>query len=543
MKAILVFLSLIFAVSGSFASVDALKKLPIQDAGRTKPLDTFAKESLQLIYGKESYEGRPAYEIILTWLLDPSSWEKKEIIEIKYHLVKQGLKLPEEKKYYSPREIWTNERLTTLLQDLQSQREAKVKLDPYYQALQRLENQLFVFKEIATGKMLRLAPPKEGTGWRALAEFDDSEKQAFLEVTQAFVAYLGAVTDGGASSVSEAKSQVEKKTLAFQEIARASNPDKYPSLKSIEVEVLYNDSHPFRWAWICYALGAVIMGLCWVLNKSSLYKVGWTFAIIGLVLHISGMVFRVYLMGRPPVTNMYETVVWVGFGAVVFSMVMEAVYRWRFILLAGSFVGVFCLVLANMAPVVLDQSLQPLEPVLRSNFWLTIHVMTITISYAAFFLAFSLGDLALLYYLRDEKKYANDLKAITLAIYRAKQIGVGFLTPGIILGGVWADYSWGRFWGWDPKETWALIVLLGYIAVLHGRLVGWIKDFGMAVSAVITFSLVIMAWYGVNFVLGAGLHSYGFGAGGVEYVATFVALHVVYVVFVSVVRRNRLKPQ
>jgi ABC-type transport system involved in cytochrome c biogenesis permease subunit len=121
------------------------------------------------------------------------------------------------------------------------------------------------------------------------------------------------------------------------------------------------------------------------------------------------------------------------------------------------------------------------------------------------------------------------------------QIGVALLAPGIILGGIWADYSWGRFWGWDPKETWALIALLGYTAVLHGRLAGWLKDFGTIVTSVVSFSLVIMAWYGVNFVLGAGLHSYGFGAGGVEYVSAFVAAHLLFTLFVVMVRQGKLK--
>ena len=109
------------------------------------------------------------------------------------------------------------------------------------------------------------------------------------------------------------------------------------------------------------------------------------------------------------------------------------------------------------------------------------------------------------YYLSDEKKYAKQIQNGTRSIYRSIQIGVVLLAAGIILGGVWADYSWGRFWGWDPKETWALIALLGYIAILHGRLVGWIQPFALAAWSVIAFGLVIMAWYGVNFVLGAGL--------------------------------------
>ncbi len=207
--------------------------------------------------------------------------------------------------------------------------------------------------------------------------------------------------------------------------------------------------------------------------------------------------------------------------------------------MAGAAVGAFCLFLADRAPTVLDPSLQPLEPVLRSNFWLTTHVMTITISYAAFFLAFALGDISLFYHLKDEKKNQAKIKALSLGIYRSIQIGIALLAPGIILGGIWADYSWGRFWGWDPKETWAFIALMGYLAIMHAKLAGWVRDFAMAACGILGFSLVIMAWYGVNFVLGAGLHSYGFGAGGVEYVSFFVALHIVAVVFVAVVRKTK----
>ena len=111
-----------------------------------------------------------------------------------------------------------------------------------------------------------------------------------------------------------------------------------------------------------------------------------------------------------------------------------------------------------------------------------------------------------------------------LALSRASTRRVLLLAAGTILGGVWANYSWGRFWGWDPKETWALIALLCYILTLHGRLAGWWTQFGLVVASVVCFLAVLMAWYGVNFVLGKGLHSYGFGIGGETYVATFVVV-------------------
>src|SRR5438876_8624661 len=116
-------------------------------------------------------------------------------------------------------------------------------------------------------------------------------------------------------------------------------------------------------------------------------------------------------------------------------------------------------------------------------------------------------------------------------LYRVLQLGVLLLAAGTILGGVWANYSWGRFWGWDPKETWALIALLCYILALHGRLAGWWTQFGLAVASVVCFLAVLMAWYGVNFVLGKGLHSYGFGIGGETYVAIFVLLDLLFVAF------------
>ena len=106
------------------------------------------------------------------------------------------------------------------------------------------------------------------------------------------------------------------------------------------------------------------------------------------------------------------------------------------------------------------------------------------------------------------------VKPLSNFIYRAMQVGVLLIAAGTILGGVWADYSWGRFWGWDPKEVWALITLLVYLVPLHGRFAGWVSTFGLVGRSVVCFLSVIMAWYGVNFVLGVGLHTYGFVEGG-----------------------------
>ncbi len=546
----LVFLILSSPLAHSKEDVLAsLKRLPIQEGGRIKPLDTFARESLALIYGKETYEHKPAIEVMMTWALEPQIWETKEFVEIRYNLVKKALHFEETQNYFTLKKILGNDRLSYVLQELQSKRESKAKLDPYFQALQRLEGQMGVFQSIASGDLLHLVPPDKSetspsAPWWGPSRWTPEQREAFGQVNRSFVKFLLALSPNKNISEDELrqlKENMDKSVTQFSALARANNLEKYPDYSRIDMELTYTEWHPFQKAWILY-LCSVLMIIClWIFKWKKFYFLSWLFASAGLVAHLAGFILRIYLTGRPPVSNMYETVIWVSFGAMVFAMAIESIYRWRFILLAGALVSAFCLILSDNAPVILDPTLQPLEAVLNSQFWLTTHVLTITISYAAFFLAFALGDFGLYFYFKGESEQDPKLRAITLSIYRAMQIGVALLAPGIILGGVWADYSWGRFWGWDPKETWALIALLGYVAVLHARMAGLLKGFGLVASAVVTFSLVIMAWYGVNFILGAGLHSYGFGAGGVEYVAGFVGLHLVAVIFIAVLHQSRQK--
>lgn len=542
MKALAMMIVSLFVSLVSFASTgDGLRALPVQDGGRVKPYDTFARETLEIVTGKPQFEGKEAWEIVLTWMLAPQAWVDKELFQVRNNDILQALRLDPARKLFRGDEIFGQERFPELMQDLQVKRESEEKLTPYYQALQRLENQWFVFREMASGRLLRVLPPKEGDSWLSVADLPPGpEQEGFLAITEAFVSWVGSQMDKGRDGVVEGRA-LDEAILAFRKIQDAQNPAIVISDRKIHTELHYQDFHPFRWAYIAYLLGGLAVLMSWVFGKSRAMTVAWVLVGLGFLLHTYGFALRVYLAERAPVANMYETVVWVAWGAILFAAILEWLNKTRFILMAGALGAWVCLVVADSAPAVLDPSLQPLEAVLRSNYWLIVHVMTITISYAAFFLAFVLGDIGLIYYLRDPEKNRAQIKGIVSAIYRSMQIGVAFLAPGIILGGVWADYSWGRFWGWDPKETWALIALLGYLAVLHARMTNWVKDFGMIVSAVVTFSLVIMAWYGVNFVLGAGLHSYGFGAGGVEYVAGFVLVHFLFALYVAVLERGREK--
>ncbi len=534
-RLVVLFLSLF--VSLSAYGFNEMQILPVQDGGRLKPFDSFAREQLELVYGKTKFEGRQAYEVILTWMLTPEAWQEKEIFQIQNLDVKKRLGLNLDQKRFKGDPIFSNQAFPGLMQELNEKRETKEKLTPYFQALQRLENQYFVFTEVAAGRLLKVMPNPQGDNWISVAELPENHHGNFMEVTKAFVTKIAAEVEKKGNG-KELEAIFDESVKNFKQAIGSEN---LVSTTDMKIEVFFNESHPFGWSAIVYGLSLIFFIIAWIMNKKWAEKLGFAALYLALGLHVLGFGLRCYLTGHPPVTNMYETVVWVALGAVVFSLVLYYYMKNHFLLLGGAMVATFCMIIADTAPVILDNSIQPLEAVLRSNYWLTIHVLTITISYSAFFLALALGDLGLFYFIKGEAKHKEEIKTIAQSVYRSMQIGIAFLAPGILLGGIWADYSWGRFWGWDPKETWALIALLGYVAVLHGRLVGIIKDFGMVASGVGTFSLVIMAWYGVNFVLGAGLHSYGFGAGGLEYVSGFVIAHILLIVYAGLVRRERAK--
>jgi ABC-type transport system involved in cytochrome c biogenesis permease subunit len=300
-----------------------------------------------------------------------------------------------------------------------------------------------------------------------------------------------------------------------------------PSEGLLQLELTFNRVKPFQWAWI--TMLAAVVFFCVSLGHSARlwYALGFTAYGISLAFQLFGFSVRMLVSGRPPITNMYETVVWVALMSAVFALVLELLYRKKVIALAGAIVATIALVLANTLPVALDPKISPLTPVLRSNFWLTIHVITIVSGYAAGTLAWGLGNISLTMILFG-KGNRETVKVLGQFTYRALQLAVLGLAAGTFLGGWWAAYSWGRFWGWDPKETGALIALLCYVIPLHMRYVGWVKDFGLAVSAIVCYIAVLMSWYGVNFLLGAGLHSYGFGGGGASWVFWAILINLEY---------------
>jgi len=496
--------------------------MPIQEGGRKKPYLVFAQESLLATTGKTSAvidgKNQSALEIVTALWLAPQGWEKKPLILVNHKPLKEALGLDANRKLFSYEELSGNEKLKKLLDEATATRmNPRAQLSGLPKEASAVGLRISEFEDMAKGTAFRLVPsPISAEGqWlpvpdRALRSlkfaYETDNADAFAKAVAAF---RGAIAD--------------------------IEPQYQPPAWKIHLETEYQKAHPFRWAWICYAAAGLVLLLS-RLGRIG-YAVAWLFAGAGFLLQVAGFASRIIIAGRPPVTNMYESIVWVAFGTILFALIFEAIYRSRYFLLGAIPVAVVSLILADTQSVALNPAINPLVPVLRDNFWLTIHVLTITLSYAAFALALGISHIVLGKAINGEKPSA----ALYNYLYRVLQAGVLLIATGTILGGVWANYSWGRFWDWDPKETWALITLLSYLVVLHGRVAGRWGGFGLAVGGVICFQCVLMAWYGVNFVLGVGLHSYGFGSGGFVYAATFVAAELVFVTL-AVLRRPKSTP-
>jgi cytochrome c-type biogenesis protein CcsB len=517
-----------------------LESLLVQNGGRKKPMLTFARESLLTISGRSTFEiadgvkVEPMPFIISIWL-SGRDWSTQPMIVLDYAPLKEELGLPVKGgPRFSFQEIVNSPAFADLYEEMEKVRseqgaEAFTELQ---EKLSDLSQRLSLFRSLQAGSAFTVVPhPSKTDGdWLPIPEghryySDEAWAAINRETIHLFAAYHG--------------EPIEKDFVAsardFRQMQWNLAPEVMPATGVIRAEVIYEHFHFFRWAWILCLLSGMAVSISWLKFQRPGFILASLLASGAVALLVIGMGLRVYISGRAPVTNMYETVIWVGFGVLLFSLIFELRYKCRYYLASGApAAGVF-LILADSVPAILDPNIAPLTAVLRDNFWLTTHVLTVTISYAAFALAFALGHVVLAKQIFRGGKM-GDNKFLYAYIYRAMQVGILLLTAGVILGGVWANYSWGRFWGWDPKETWSLIAILCYLFVLHGRLVGWWKGFGMTVGSVIGFLSVLMCWYGVNFILGAGLHSYGFGAGGTHYVIGFVVAEVLFVA-VAIFRR------
>lgn len=473
-----------------------IESLPVQNQGRVKPFLVMANESIKLITGKSKFNNMSATELTCKLSLESIGMESeiKLPVRVDHVQVKKLLNIKENDHFLSAKDAIG-------LKDLvKSEIMKEKKSTSYKKALNKLWFKIDTYEKIIAGEF-----------WQIVDADIMADKIEWVSVASKF--------------------QDKNAPEMFDFLSAGAL--KYRQLKDDRflTEVTLVKSNIFSWAMLIAIIGIFLT----VLFKKPTW--GLVLAWLTVITEVIGMTLRVLVSGRAPITNMYETVLFSGFGALVIALIIFIFKKDKIFILGGLGYNILCLFMMNFAHGMLDSAITPLVPVLRDNFWLSTHVTTIMLSYAALALSWLLANITL--GKQKIKGLSNkDYRYYEDLIYTSIKVGIVLLAAGIILGGVWADYSWGRFWGWDPKETWSLIVLLFYMAVLHGKNTSWITTHRFIILSAAGFMTVMMAWFGVNYILATGLHSYGFSEGGAIFLGSFFAIQIIYLLITGFKKKS-----
>ena len=296
-------------------------------------------------------------------------------------------------------------------------------------------------------------------------------------------------------------------------------------ISRVHYERVFNALQPFYISMQLYVLIFLAVCISWLRWPKELAKAAFWVLVLAFLIHTFGLLSRMYIQGRPPITNLYSSAVFVGWGAVLLGILIEKFFKNGIGAAMASLVGFCTLIIAHHLAMTGD-TLEMMRAVLDSNFWLATHVVIITFGYSAIFLA---GALAILFVLlgvfgsRFNKDTARSLSAM---VYGIICFGTLFSLVGTILGGIWADQSWGRFWGWDPKENGALMIVIMGAIYLHARWGGICKERGLMALAICGNIITAWSWFGTN-MLPVGLHSYGRMDSAYAWLIGFVILQLV----------------
>ena len=290
-------------------------------------------------------------------------------------------------------------------------------------------------------------------------------------------------------------------------------------VKKAAWEAYFNRVEFFYRSTLLY-LAAMLLGCVFWINFSEPFRLAAVrILVLSFVVHTVGLIFRMVLEGRPPVTNLYSSAVFVGWGAALLGLILERIHRGGTGTVVAGLIGFVTLIIAHHLSLSSD-TLQVLQAVLDTNIWLATHVVVVVSGYAAMFLA---GVIAAIYIVRTlwARGWPGEAtRALPRMVFGILCFATLFSFTGTVLGGMWADQSWGRFWGWDPKENGALMIVLWCAVILHARVGGLVKERGMMALAVFGNVITSFSWFGVN-LLGVGLHNYGFMEGAFKWLFIF----------------------
>ncbi len=526
------------------AHAEKFSEMVIQDNGRMKPINTFASQLLRKVSSSNTFEGLDANQVFLSMMEFPREWSQVDLIKL-------------ERGNDSIRAIVDVEKGTKRISllDLFDPETAAYKLEPYLAAATSTNNpnkfqkdfikaheSFYLLNQALSGSMLKIFPKPndDNNTWITASELESSgitgKDSTFV---RSYVpAYFATLAQARKTGDYEQADQVLDILREFQQKHGA---EVLLSENKLKAEIAYNKANIFNRLFRYFLLVGAVMFFFIIYNifdeKSWVQKVVnvckyilWLF----FVLMTLGLILRWYVSGHAPWTNAYESIIYVAWATVFFGLAFGR--KSDLTIASTAFVVSIILWVASLNW--LDPSIGTLVPVLDS-YWLMIHVAVIVASYGPFTLGMILGITSLLLILlTNEKNYKKmniNLKELTVITEMALTVGLVMLTIGNFLGGQWANESWGRYWGWDPKETWALISIMVYAFVIHMRLIPGLRSRWLfSFAAILAYISIMITYFGVNFYL-TGLHSYG--AGDKPETPTFIFYILLGIAVLAIVSR------
>ncbi len=361
---------------------------------------------------------------------------------------------------------------------------------------------------------LVLPPSGTATQWRRMGD-------ALLDAPKVKGGGLDeSVRDYARLSGALAANQPDEFNAALRDLRSQFVSSQSKAITKARAELFFNQMEPFYYAMVIYVLAGLLACFFWFNLSETLRRSAIWLLWLAFTIHTTGLIYRMALEGRPPVTNLYSSAVFIGWGACLLGLILERFHRNGIGAVVASGIGFITLIIAHHLALEGD-TMEMMRAVLDTNFWLATHVVAVTVGYASTFVA---GFLALIYVLRGLFTKTLDVatgKSLARMIYGIVCFATLFSFVGTVLGGIWADQSWGRFWGWDPKENGALIIVLWNALILHLRWGGIVRERGLVNCAIFGNVVTAWSWFGVN-MLGIGLHSYGFTEAAFKWLVLFV---------------------
>lgn len=499
---------------------ERFSQLVIQDeGGRMKPVHTFASELLRKVSKKDNYKGLDANQIAVSMATNPRMWLSAPIIYMdkKNTRAREMLGVPSDKKYLSLTDLLTERGEYKLKEDLEKAYKKRIK-SKYDQSIVSVHERASLLYGVVFGSIFRFFPLEgdENNKWHAYIEHKTAGYKGTdsLYVANILPLYSGALRDAQASKDYSRANEYLESIHSYQQ---KFGSEVLPSSRKVELEIFYNKYDIFRNLFWQYMLAGVLMLIFLIVQVFNDGKVvrflvnvsKWAIVFL-FVYHLIGLGIRWYISGHVPWSNGYESMIYVAWATMLFGLAFGR--KSNLTIAATAFVVSMVLMFAHLNW--MDPAIGNLVPVLDS-YWVMIHVSIIVASYGPLTLCMILGFISLILFAlttkKNKKKINLQIKELTIISEMSMTVGLVMLTIGNFLGGMWANESWGRYWGWDPKETWALINIILFAFILHTRLIPGLRGrFTFNMLAFFAFASILMGYLGVNHLL-SGLHSYAAG--------------------------------